>query len=118
MKLDERAVTWATVRFCSPVSSANSPLSCCSCWSRRPTCPMFAIWPGVAGYRLAAYGFARRLTQIPLGGVADLLDQRLTFALGYVAVTLTGLIIGRRLLQILGARRRRVRNRPRTRRPG
>jgi MFS family permease len=49
--------------------------------------------PGVAGYLLAAYGFARLLTQIPLGGVADILDQRLTFGIGYVAITLTGLIL-------------------------
>gem|GEM_PF-2478441 len=47
---------------------------------------------GFPGYVLAVYGIARLATQMPLGGVADLLGRRLSVALGYSAVTLGGLL--------------------------
>lgn len=45
----------------------------------------------VPGYILAAYGFSRLVTQVPLGAVADAIDRRLAVAAGYLAATLAGL---------------------------
>jgi MFS family permease len=49
--------------------------------------------PAVAGYLLATYGFARLVLQLPLGGLADKLDQRFAFALGYLVVFLAALLL-------------------------
>jgi MFS family permease len=47
---------------------------------------------GFPGYVLAAYGIARLVTQMPLGGAADQIGRRIAVALGYAAVTLGGLL--------------------------
>ena len=47
-----------------------------------------SAWPG---YVLAAYGVARLVTQIPLGGVADRMSRHASVTLGYTIVLLGGL---------------------------
>ena len=46
----------------------------------------------VPGYLLSAYGVARLVAQVPLGAVADAIDDRLAFGLGYAAVLVSGLL--------------------------
>ncbi|HVC29776.1 MAG TPA: MFS transporter, partial [Steroidobacteraceae bacterium] len=48
---------------------------------------------GLPGYVLAAYGFARLLAQVPLGGVADAIDHRLAVGIGYLTVLGAGLAL-------------------------
>lgn len=47
---------------------------------------------GFPGYVLSAYGIARLVTQMPLGGVADRLGRRASVTLGYGAVLVGGLL--------------------------
>jgi MFS family permease len=48
---------------------------------------------GLPGFVLAAYGFARLLAQVPLGGLADAIDHRLAVGIGYLAVLGAGLAL-------------------------
>lgn len=48
---------------------------------------------GYPGYALAAYGVARLVTQVPLGGVADGMSRRLAVTLGYAVVLVGGLAL-------------------------
>jgi MFS family permease len=45
------------------------------------------------GYALSAYGAARLVAQVPFGGIADTLHDRLVFGLGYLVVLLSGLVL-------------------------
>lgn len=48
---------------------------------------------GYPGYALAAYGVARLVTQVPLGGIADRMSRRLAVTLGYSVVLAGGLAL-------------------------
>ncbi len=46
----------------------------------------------VPGYVLSAYGAARLVGQVPLGAVADSVDDRIVFATGYLIILVAGLV--------------------------